>query len=220
MSAWVRGSSRCARALAIAVAARDANSTRTFSSSSVKDLPARLLAEEEVADTHPPVPDRHGLEGLRERQLLGIAERAEVGGQIREPQRARKVPEVFEELVAVRPFRHVPALVRRQAGGDELLDRAGVVDGRDHAVAGAGQGAGAIHHLAEDGVEVEAGVDAQNRRVEQRDALGQRLVFPSEFVVGTHMPPLIGIPGRVYRVVHGMATKNLSWPFKVHECCG
>ena len=169
-------------------------------------LPARLLAEEEVADTHPPVPDRHGLEGLRERQLLGIAERAEVGGQIREPQRARKVPEVFEELVAVRPFRHVPALVRRQAGGDELLDRAGVVDGRDHAVAGAGQGAGAIHHLAEDGVEVEAGVDAQNRRVEQRDALAQRLVFPSEFVVGAHMPPLIRSPGTSRPRCHGIAT--------------
>ena len=170
--------------------------------------PARLLAEEEAGDTHPPVPDRHGLQGLRQRQLLGVAEFAEVGGHVRQPQRAGKVPEVFEEAVAVRPRRHVPALVRRQAGGDELLDRAGVVDSRDHAVAGAGQGAGAIHHLPEDGVEVEAGVDAQNRRV---DALAQGLVFPSEFVVGAHMLPLIQSPGTsLYPAVHGIATEKVA----------
>ena len=163
--------------------------------------PARLLAEEEAADTHPPVPDRHGLQGLRQRQFLGVAEFAEVGGHVRQPQRAGKVPEVFEEAVAVRPRRHVPALVRRQAGGDELLDRAGVVDSRDHAVAGAGQGAGAIHHLPEDGVEVEAGVDA----------LAQGLVFPSEFVVGTHMLPLIQSPGTsLYPAVHGIATEKVA----------
>ena len=87
-------------------------------------LPARLLAEKEVADMHPPVAHRHGLQGLRQRQLLGIAERAEVGRHVRQPQRPRKAPEVSEERVPVRPLRHVPALVRRQAGGDELLDRA------------------------------------------------------------------------------------------------
>ena len=34
------------------------------------------------------------------------------------------------------------------------------------------------------------GPDAQNRRVEQCDALAQGIVFPSEFVVGAHMLPL------------------------------
>ena len=97
---------------------------------------------------HTPVPHRRGLQGLRQRQVLAIAERAGVGGQVRQPQRLGKVPEVFEELAPVRPLGHVPALVRRQTGGDELLDRAAFVDGRDHPVAGAGQRAGAIDDLA------------------------------------------------------------------------
>ena len=153
-------------------------------------LPARLLAEKEVADMHLPVAHRHGLQGLRQRQLLGKAERTEVGGHVRQPQRARKVPEVFEELVPVRPLRHVPALVRRQAGGDELLDRAGLVDGRDHAVARAGQRAGAVDDLAQDGVEVEARADAQDRRAECRDALAQRRVLLPQ-LVGTVHPPIL-----------------------------
>ena len=160
-------------------------------------LPARLLAEKEVADMHLPVAHRHGLQGLRQRQLLGKAERTEVGGHVRQPQRARKVPEVFEELVPVRPLRHVPALVRRQAGGDELLDRAGLVDGRDHAVARAGQRAGAVDDLAQDGVEVEARADAQDRRAECRDALAQRRVLLPQ-LVGTVHPPILRpyLPGR------------------------
>ena len=67
--------------------------------------PAFLLAEKEVADMHPPVAHRHGLQGLRQPQLLGIAERAEVGRHVRQPQRPRKVPEMLEERVAVRPLR-------------------------------------------------------------------------------------------------------------------
>ena len=158
-------------------------------------LPARLLAEKEVADMHPPVPHRHCLQGLRQRQLLGIAERADVGGHVRQPQRARKILEVFEELVPVRPLRHVPALVRRQAGGDELLDRAGVVDCRDHPVAGAGQRAGAVDDLAQDGVEVEARADAQDRRAEPRDSFAQRRVLLPQ-LVGTVHPPILPGPAR------------------------
>ena len=140
-------------------------------------LPARLLAEKEVADMHPPVPHRRSLQGLRQPQRLGIAERAEVGGHVRQPQHARQVPEVFEELVPVRPVRDVPVLVVRQADVDELLDRAGFVDGRDHPVAGAGQCAGAVDGLAQDGVEVEARADAQDRCIEPRAAVAQRRDF-------------------------------------------
>ena len=160
-----------------------------------KLLPAGLLAEKEVADMHPPVAYRRGLQGLRQRQVLAIAERADVGGHVRQPQHARKVPEVREQLVPVRPVRHVPALVRRQAGGDELLDRAAFVDGRDHAVAGAGQRAGAVDDLVQDGVEVEARADAQDRRAEPRDALAQRRVLLSQFV-GTVQPPTLPDPAR------------------------
>ena len=153
-------------------------------------LPARLLAEKEVADMHPAVAHRHGLQGLRQRQLLGIAERAGVGGNVRQAQRARKVPEVFEERVPVRPLPDVPALFRREAGGDELQDRAAFVDGRDHPVACAGQRAGAVDDLVQDGVEVEAGADAQDRRAKRRDALAQSCVLPPQ-LVGTVHPPIL-----------------------------
>ncbi len=53
---------------------------------------------------------------------VGIAERADGGGPVGQPQRARQGPEVFEARVPVRPVRHVPALVRRQADGAALLE--------------------------------------------------------------------------------------------------
>ena len=64
------------------------------------------------------------------------------------------------------------------------------VDGRDGAVAGAGQRAGAFYDLVQDGVEVETRTDAQDRRVEPRDALAQRLVLLFHFVGTVHWPAL------------------------------
>ena len=61
---------------------------------------------------------------------------------------------MLEEPRPVRPGRELLVLVGREAGRDELLDAPRVVDRRDHAVAGAGQRAGAVDHLLQDGVEV------------------------------------------------------------------
>ena len=51
----------------------------------------------------------------------------------------------------------------------------GVVDGRDQAVAGAGQLAGAVDNLPQDGLEVGAGADAQDGGAQLRDAVLERL---------------------------------------------
>ena len=148
-------------------------------------LPARLLAEEEVADMDAAAAHRHRQQGLRQRELFGVADRADVAGQVRQSQCPRQVPEVLEERVSVRPRLHLPALFVRQAGGDELLDLAGIVDRRDHPVTRAGQRPTAFDDLAQHGVEVEARADAQDRRVEARVALAQRLDLPPRL---THRP--------------------------------
>ena len=71
---------------------------------------------------------------------------------------------MLEELRPVRPVNELAVLVGRDAGADEVLDLACLVDGRDQAVAGAGQRAGAVRHLLQDGHHIEARADTQNGR--------------------------------------------------------
>ena len=152
-------------------------------------LPARLIAEEEGADVAPPMAHRRRLHGLRQGRFRGTAERADVAGRVLEPQHARQVAQVFEELRSVGPADDPSAFLDGEAGCDEILGLAGVVDRRDGTVPGPGQRAGALRDLPQNGVEVEAGVDAQDRRVEQRDALAQGLVLIFEFI-GSVQPAL------------------------------
>ena len=63
------------------------------------------------------------------------------------------------------------------ARGDEVLRRARLFDGGDGAEARAGQRPGAVDHLVEHGLKVQARADAQARRAERGDARAQRLVF-------------------------------------------
>ena len=63
---------------------------------------------------------------------------------------------MLEEAHRVRPPDHLPLLVDGESRGDELLRLTGLVDGGDPAVAGAGQGAGAVDGLAQEGADVEA----------------------------------------------------------------
>ena len=52
-----------------------------------------------------------------------------------------------------------------------------LVNGRDPAIAGAGQGAGAFHDLAQHGIEIEARADAQNGRAQLGEALAKHPYF-------------------------------------------
>ena len=122
---------------------------------------ALLLGEKEGADVHAAMAYRRSLQGLRPHQVRGKAERPDVTGQVPQPDGARQVPEVLEEPRPVGPGRELLVLVGREAGGDEVLDLPRFVDGRDHAVAGAGQRAGTVDDLLQNGMDIEARADAQ-----------------------------------------------------------
>ena len=133
--------------------------------------PALLPVEEEAADVHPVV--AHGRAGqcLFGHQIRSEAQRPDVGVQVVEPNRARQALEVHEELRPLGPVDQLLVLLRREAGSDELLGLPGVVDGRDHAVAGADQRAGAVNDFPQHGVDIETCADPQDGRAERGDAV-------------------------------------------------
>ena len=63
--------------------------------------PAAFSPRKKLPDVAPAVAYRRRLHGLGERQFRGIAERADVAGQVVEPQDAAQVAEVFEERLSV-----------------------------------------------------------------------------------------------------------------------
>ena len=174
-SARARRSSRCARALAMATAACAASSTSTSSSSSVNAAAARLLAEEEVPDVEAVVAHRRALEGAAGDEPGCQAERGDVLAEVGEAKRPVESAQVFEQAHRVGPGRHLPRLLGGEAGGDVALRQARLVDGGDDAQARPGERAGAVDHLAQHGVEVEARADAEHRRAQVRDGRARRL---------------------------------------------
>ena len=145
-------------------------------------LAVGLLGEEEVADVLAPVAHRRALEGPRERPGGRDAERADVAREVGEPQRPRQLAQVLEQAAAVGPGEQLLLFLGREAREEEVLGRPPLVDGGDDAVAGAGELAGALDDLAEHGVDVEGGVDAQDGCVEAGDALAQRPDLPPRVV--------------------------------------
>ena len=101
------------------------------------------------------------------------AERTDVGAHIVQSQWRRQIPEVLEEPRPVGPLGKLAVLLGSQTGGDELAVLPTGVDGRDRAVAGAGQRAGTLDDLLQDGVQVEACADAQNGRAQPGDTFPQ-----------------------------------------------
>jgi len=98
---------------------------------------------------------------------------------------------VLEDPEPVLPLLKLPQLLRRQAGDEVRPGFARVVDGRNQAIAGAGQGAGAVYDFLQDRVKVQARVDAQDRAAQPRDALLQRLDSQRVRVL-SHRPVLPG----------------------------
>ena len=162
-SARARCSSRWVRALAIAVAACDANSTRTSSSSSVNGCPASFSPRKKLPTCSPPW--RIGMPCKvfdRIRSAEKPSERTKAGrsDSLSGPGRSR---EGFEQARPVGPAQELIVLFRREAGRNKLLYLPRFVDGRDTAVACVGQRAGAVHDFLEDCAHVEARADAQHR---------------------------------------------------------
>ena len=133
-----------------------------------------LLGEKEVPDVDAPVEHRGTLEGLRADQVRREAEGSDIGGEVRDTQRGLEVPEVLEEPRPLRPVRQCLAFLRREARGDEVFGLSRLVDGRDRPVAGAGQGAGAVDGLLEDGIEIEARADAEDGGAQPGNAFLER----------------------------------------------
>ena len=87
-SARARCSARCRRALAIAAPACDANQRQDLLVLPGERLPALLVGQIEVAHLHAPVSDRRPQEAPRQRRVSRKPQRAEVGRQVPEPERA------------------------------------------------------------------------------------------------------------------------------------
>ena len=156
-------------------------------------LAVLLVGEKEVPEVLAPVVHRRPLQRLRPPRIRGEAERAEVAGEIGHPERRRKVAQVLEEPWSVGPLQHHPPLFGRKPGGDEILHLPPLVNRRDHAVAGAGQRARALHHLLEHGGQLKALADAENRRAQPGDAVVAVTVRgPASIRIvhfGLHSPP-------------------------------
>ena len=117
-----------------------------------------------------------------------------------------------EQPEPVRPGLHRPVLLRREARGDEVAGPARLVRRGDDAIGGAGERAGARHHLAEHLVEVEARADAQDRRGQRRVAPARPVlaqgVVPRGVVAMSHGPVLP--VARRMRAAHSVSVTNID----------
>ena len=112
---------------------------------------------------------------------------------------------MLEQPGVAGPGELVPLLLQREAREHGTLGRAVLVDGDDDAVARAGQRTGARHRLAEHGVEVEGGVDAQDGRVEGGGGLARRLAPPPRVVGLRHGSSFSDSAGIAARPCPGIA---------------
>ena len=115
---------------------------------------------------HVPATDLRAQEGPGQYQVLRVAERAYVGRQVRQSHDVRNIAKVFKQPRGIRVLLELPVLCAGEAGTDEVLDISAFSDGGDDAVACTGQCAGAVHHLLQDGIDVKARADAQDRRTQ------------------------------------------------------
>lgn len=82
-------------------------------------------------------------------------------------------------------------LLGGDSGAREVHGLPRLVHGRDDAVPRAGQRAGALQDLVQDGIEVKTRVDVLNCRTQLGDALAQRLHLPSKVVETGHGASLL-----------------------------
>ena len=154
-----------------------------------------LLREADGAQTLAAVPDgsRHEGARARERAEIGQADGVGVAGQVGGAHRHRQAAEVLQERRSVSHRPHALRLLRRHAGSEERVHRPRVIEEGDDAVAGAAERARAVQHLLEDGVELEALVDAEVGLGEAREALAEGPVLALQVAGLSHF--LVREPG-------------------------
>ena len=159
-----------------------------------RELQLSLLPGQiEIADMRAAVPNRRSHESPHRHEVVRKAERPDVGGQVPEPERFREPAEVFEELRPLGQVHQPLVLFRSQAGGDEVLELSRLIKGRDPAVAGTGQRAGALHNFMQNGIDIEALADAQTGLAQPGEALSQRLDLYSQLDAWLQFPTLAGL---------------------------
>ena len=110
---------------------------------------------------------RHG------RPELGQAQGCGVFGEVRHPQRFGQAAQVLEDARPAGYLLQSLELVGGQARGQQGLQLTSVAQHGQDAVAGACEGAGAVHRLLEHGVKVQVAGDAQAGPTEPGEALPQ-----------------------------------------------
>ena len=137
-------------------------------------------------------------------------------GKVGQPQRFGQVAQVGEELRSPRQVDEPLMLLGGQSGGDEVLELPFVVEDGDAAHPRAGQGAGSIHDLSQDGIEVEVFVDAQTGLAQPGEALPQRLYLSHKLVGSLQLITSIGLRKARYSSPHapaGIETTGAIVPF-------
>ena len=153
-------------------------------------LAAFLAGEEEAADMHGAMAHRRAEERLPGQTVRGEAERLHVGAHVGEADRSGQVAKALEQARPVGPLLEQAVRLGGDPGAREVAGRARLVDGRDDAVARAGQRPGAVEDFAQHGLEVEARGDVTDGRAQPRDALVQgRDLAPGVVELG-HCSPL------------------------------
>ena len=153
----------------------------------VKRLAALLIRDEEVADMRASIEHRRSEIARAHDEVRRIAERADVARQVRQPERLPKAAQMLEQPQPVGPpVHHVPFLFRRDPRGNEVVRRSRFVDGRDAAIARAGQRTGAVDGLLQHRAQIEARADAQYRRIQVGEASSQHFHLTIGVVVSVH----------------------------------
>ena len=149
------------------------------------------LREADGAQTLAAVPDggRHEGARARERAEIGQADGVGVAGQTGGAHGHRQAAEVLHERRSISHRPYALRLLRGHAGSEERVHRSRVIEEGDDAVAGAAEQARAVQHLLQDGVELEALVDAEAGLAEAREALAKGLVLALQVAGLGHVLP-------------------------------
>ena len=149
------------------------------------ELPAALLmGQVDGADPDPQVANRGHHQGVhRQRgQEIGHVQCLQVAVDVRDPQRLLQPAEVLEEAQSLR---HVPeplVLLLGDTGDDERGAPEDFARDGDRPVARGRQRPGAVHHLLQHRVEVQALVDAEAGLAQARQAFPETCILPHQLV--------------------------------------
>ena len=146
-----------------------------------RELPASLLlGEVDVAQPLGVVEDWATQKALHRRVAFGKPDGLGVAGDVPEAQRSMNLAEVAQQPQTLRLGPDVRGLSGGDAGGDEALNVAEVVQYQERTVPGAGQRAGSVYDALQHGIDVQVLGDAKGGLAQPGKMGSQRLYLPPE----------------------------------------